>query len=56
MGRIRTSLFEDLVRVLARERKRFRHLTQQFQDLGNVVIVLVVLSPWLRVKQVVARQ
>lgn len=42
--------------VLPREGERPRHISQQFQDLRHMIVVLIIFSRRLRVKQVISSQ
>lgn len=53
---MRTFSRKDLGTELAAERDAPRERTEELDDLGNVVVVLVVSRARMRVEQVVARQ
>ncbi len=45
---------EDFLRPFAGEAERFGELAEQFDDLGDVVVILPILCPGLWIKEVVA--
>lgn len=46
---------EDLLGPFARETERLGELTEQFDDLGDVIVVLAILGSRLGVEKVVSR-
>ena len=49
----RTSSVEEVGAVLARERDALRELAHELDDLRDVVVVLAVLGPGLRIEKVI---